>query len=147
MKKKRKIVKKFIYEGFGFSIVLENVLFHFIRGEWIPKINVKKLALKVFKKLPFKSSKLTGHEVRFIRTYLEKSKTEFGKLFKLSHTAIGKWEKAKDDPAPMSAVQEIVLRLYLQDYLNVNDREFYKTYKKAEVSVHEEEDTPLKIAM
>ena len=44
MAKKEKKVKKFIYKGLGFPIVLKNVIFRHIGSEWLPKIDVENLA-------------------------------------------------------------------------------------------------------
>ncbi len=147
MPQNTKIVKKFIYQGLGFPVILRNVLFHKVRKEWLPKIDVEEIARIVFEKLPSKPSKLTGNEIKFIRTYLGKSKTSFAEIFKLSHTAVAKWEKAEDLVAPILPAQEIVLRLYLEDNLNVSGREFYKTYKNAETSVHSEDEIPMEIVI
>ena len=97
--------------------------------------------------LPSKPAKLTGNEIKFIRIYLGKSKPAFGELFRLSHTAVTKWEKAENAHAPISPSQEFVLRLYLEDYLNVSDREFYKLYKSLETSVYTEEKVPMKVSL
>ncbi len=97
--------------------------------------------------LPSKTSKLTGNEIKFIRTYLGKSKPSFSELFKLSHTAISKWEASGNSVARVSPRQKVVLRLYLEDYLKVSEREFYKAYKNLETSVYSEEEAPLKIAL
>ncbi len=147
MTSNEKIGKNFVYEGLGFPVTLENVLLRKIRGEWLPKIDVEALADAVFKVLPSKSSRLTGNEIKFIRVYLGKSKPAFAEIFKLSHTAVTKWEKAEGSVAPISPSQEVVLRLYLEDFLNVSDREFYKTYKSIESSVYSEEESLLKIAL
>ncbi|MFA5584375.1 MAG: hypothetical protein WDA09_09180 [Bacteriovoracaceae bacterium] len=88
MKRNEKVVKSLTYDGLGFSILLENVIFHEIRGEWLPKIDIESLADIVFKLLPSKPSRLTGNEIKFIRTYLGKSKLAFAELFRLSHTAV-----------------------------------------------------------
>ena len=142
-----KNVKNFTYEGLGFPIILKNVLLHKVRNEWLPKIDVEEIAKLAFEALPTKPSKFTGDEIKFIRTYLEKSKTAFAEIFKLSHTAVAKWEKAKESAAPILPAQEIVLRLYLKDCLNVSGREFYKTYKNAETSVYSEEEIPMEIVI
>ena len=102
---------------------------------------------KFLKRLPLKPSKLTGNEIHFIRTYLGESKSSFGEIFKLSHAAIGKWEKSKDSPAPISPGQEIILRLYIEDYLNVGVREFYKAYKSMEDAVYQEEEEAITLAL
>lgn len=147
MASKEKKSKAFLYDGLGFPVLLENVVFHLIRGEWLPKIDIEKLAGEAFKRLPSKPAKLTGNEIKFIRTYLNKSRSAFAETFKLSHTAVAKWEKAGDAIAPISPSQEMVLRLYLEDTLKVSDRDFYKAYKIFETSVHSEEEVPLKIAL
>ena len=147
MAKNEKIVRDYLYDGLGFPVILENALFHKIRGEWLLKVDVEQLADAVFQMLPSKPSKLTGNEIKFIRTYLGKSRPAFGELFRLSHTAIAKWENSENSPAPISPSQEVVLRLYLADHLNKSDREFYKAYKGLETSVYSEEEVPMKIAL
>lgn len=147
MSKTEKIVKNFVYEGLGMPIILSSIKMKKIRGEWLPEIDVEKVADLVIKKLPSKTSKLSGNELRFIRTYLNKSKTSFAELFKLSHTSIAKWEAAGNSCAPISPSQEIVLRLYLEDYLGGVDKEFYKVYKALGESVYLEEEAPLKVAL
>ena len=147
MAQMEKIVKNFVYEGLGFPVILENALFHKVRNEWLPKVDIEGLAEMAFRMLPSKPSKLTGNEIKFIRTFLGKSKPAFAEIFKLSHTAVTKWEKSGDGVAPISPSQEVVLRLYLEDYLNVGVREFYKTYKQIENSVFSEDEAPMKIAL
>ena len=147
MSRNKKVVKSLTYEGLGFPVILRDVLFYKVRGEWVPKINIEQLAEIAFKMLPSKASKFTGNEIKFIRTYLDKSKLAFAALFKLSHTAVAKWEKSKNTTAPISPSQEIVLRLYLEDYLNVSSREFYKLYKSVEISVYSKEDISMEIAL
>lgn len=146
-KKQEKKVKNYIYEGLGFPVVLETAKLRKVRNKWCPQIDIEAVAKVAFKMLPAKPSKLTGLEIRFIRTYLDKSKPAFAEIFKLSHTAVTKWEKARDQVAPISPSQEIALRLYLEDYQNVGVREFYKAYKEIENSVFSIEDKPLKIAI
>lgn len=147
MSRKEKVVKDYIYDGLGFPILLQRVVFHQVRGEWLPHIDIEALADLVFKALPSKPAKLTGNEIKFIRVYLNKSKPAFAGIFKLSHTAITKWERAENLFAPISPSQEMALRLYLEDYLNVSHGEFYKVYKSLETSLYSEDETPLKIAL
>jgi DNA-binding transcriptional regulator YiaG len=142
-----KTVKNYIYNGLGFPIILDKVIFKKITGEWLPQIDVEAVSDLVLRALPSKPSKLTGDEIKFIRTFLGKSKSAFAEIFKLSHTAIAKWEKSEQNFAPISSSQEIVLRLYVKDLLNVSNKDFYNTYKKIEDYVHLEDETPMKIAL
>jgi len=94
---KKNIVKQFRYEGFGFPIDLLDVPVRNIRGIEVPDINYNILQRIVFEGLSHKPVPLTGNEIRFIRQSLDMTLTEFAKHFGLTHPAIVKWEKAKDD--------------------------------------------------
>lgn len=142
-----KTIKNYSYDGLGFPVILSKVVLKQIMGEWLPQIDVEAISDIVLRALPSKPSKLTGDEIKFIRTYLGKSKTAFAEVFKLSHTAVAKWENSQHKLAPISSSQEIVLRLYVEDLLNVSNKEFYITYKKIEDYVHIEDEKPMKIAL
>jgi DNA-binding transcriptional regulator YiaG len=111
---KTKIVKKFKYEGLNFPIELHNVTMVMIDGEWHPKIDVRKVAEAVIKGLPFQKERLTGDQIKFIRTYFEMSLREFAStVVNESHAAVAKWEKCTEKSTNMDINIEILLRLYV----------------------------------
>lgn len=111
---KTKIVKKIKYEGLNFPIELLNVTMVMIDGEWLPKIDVRKVADAVIKELPFQKERLTGNQIRFIRTYFEMSLRDFAlKVVNESHAAVAKWEKFDEKSTNMDINIEILLRLYV----------------------------------
>jgi DNA-binding transcriptional regulator YiaG len=113
---KTKIVDHYIYEGLGFPVDLEKVEMIFIDSDWLPKINVKKVADEVIEKLAIQDARLTGHQVKFIRSYFSMSLREFGeKVAHESHMAVSKWEKKGDMPTNMNANTEHELRLYIME--------------------------------
>ncbi len=74
-----KKVKRFIYEGLGFPVVLLNVSLVKKRGVWTPAIDYNKLQKAVLLALTHKPVVLTGYEVHFIRTYFEMTLENFSK--------------------------------------------------------------------
>ena len=90
-----KIQKEFIDTGFGFAVRLKNVPMIKVRGTWTPKINYNHLAEAVLHSLAFKSARLTGAEIKFIRTHFDMTLQEFAKRFCVTHVAVLKWEDRK----------------------------------------------------
>src|SRR3990172_2552953 len=110
--------KTFIYEAFGFPILLINVPMRRIVGEWVIDVNFNALEKAVLRSVINKSTFLNGAELRFIRKYLALSTTDFGKIFDVSHAAISKWESEKASPP---AATDVYIRLYLFDHLSAKD--------------------------
>ena len=99
--------------GFGFPIRLLNVPMIKVRGAWTPKINYNALSLKVLRALAHKESRLTGNEIKFIRTHFEMSLQEFAKRFCVTHVGVMKWEKTKNAPTSMGWSAEKDIRLFV----------------------------------
>lgn len=152
-KKTEKKIKKMIYSGFGFPVVLNGVPVKMIRGNLEPIINYKTLGSEVVEALCQKETPLTGNQVKFIRQYFELSLRDFAKLFGLSHPAVLKWEKHADDFADISPAIEKALRLEAVFRLGMKAKDFYRVYselkdiasklQKSEVT----RERPLKVAI
>jgi len=109
----KKIQKTFIDEGLGFPVVLLNVPMIKIRGKWTPDINYNALSKMVLLALSEKPVKLSGDEIRFVRQHFEMTLAEFAERFGVSHAAVIKWEKCKEEPTKMSWATEKDLRLFI----------------------------------
>lgn len=127
-----KIIKNYIYEGLGFPVKLEKVEFLQVGDEWHPKINVLIIAEKVISELAFQEARLTGNQVKFIRSFFSMSLREFAdKVVHESHMAVSKWEKKGNLPTNMNANTEHELRLYiLENSLKNKTAKFYELYLK-----------------
>lgn len=129
-----KTQKKYIYKGLGYPIELHNVEMVKVQGEWVPKIDVRDIALKAIKVLPFQETRLSGNQVRFIREYFQMSLREFSKVLHQSHTAIDKWEKFGNKVTNMDSNIEVVLRLHIYHEVCTKTlkqkNSFYKAYEK-----------------
>ena len=131
----KKIIKKFIYEGLGFPYELHNVEMVEVDGEIYPKIDIRKVADSAIKSLVSQSSRFTGNQIKFIRTYFSNSLREFSRIVNESHTAIKKWEDFKDKTTNMDLNIEILLRLYIYNHIAIKSKNdtkeilnFYKKY-------------------
>ncbi len=122
--------KRLVYQGFGFPVVLRNVPMVKIRGAWTPKVNYNVPARDVLEALAVHSTRLSGHEVRFVRHYFEMTLEQFAARFAVSHPAVLKWEKAADAPAKMGWGTEKDLRLFILDRLGAKAARLADTYRK-----------------
>ena len=130
---KTKIVKNYLYEGLGFPVELEATEMRFIDGDWHPIIDVQKVADEVLEKLAIQETRLTGDQVKFIRSYYSMPLREFGeKVVHESHMAVSKWEQRAALPTNMNANTEHELRLYIIEKMHAKYREpkakFYDIY-------------------
>ena len=110
-----KILKKYTYNGLGFPIELNNVEMISFNGESHPKIDVKKVADSAIKSLISQKSRLTGNQIKFIRSYFSLSLRDFAIVVNESHMAVKKWEDFKDRSTNMDKNIEIMLRLHIFD--------------------------------
>lgn len=119
--------KTFIFEDLGFPIKLINVPMKKEFDEWYIDIDMNRLMVVVLEALAHKPIPLTGDELRFIRSYLQMTSTEFGKVFGITHAAVLKWESGENRVSPPL---ELCIRLYVLDHLSAKDAEFRAFYKQ-----------------
>lgn len=128
----KKLMKTYIYEGLGFPIELHNVEMILVNEEYVPKIDVRSVADQAIKDLVFQKTKLTGDQIKFIRSYFFHSLRDFSEIVNESHTAVRKWESFKNHATNMDPNIEVSIRLYIYDKTcikNKNDKlNFYEQY-------------------
>lgn len=132
---KTKKIEKFIYSGLGFPIQLAQVEMIWIDGEWHPKIDIRKISKEAMKALVSQEGRLTGNQIKFIRSYFSMTLREFAKrVVHESHTAVNKWEKFGDKVTNMDGNIEVVLRLYIYEQICMNAMKhkdkFYRKYQE-----------------
>ncbi len=128
----KKIVAQHIDKGFGFPIVLENVPMVKVRGEWTPYINYNNLAREVLRSLIELDGRLTGNQVKFVRTHFEMTLQAFAERFNVSHPAVMKWERAKDRLTGMNWGTEKDIRLFTAKALEGAADDFLALYGQLE---------------
>ncbi|MFI5344567.1 MAG: helix-turn-helix domain-containing protein [Chlamydiales bacterium] len=123
-------VETFIYEDFGFPILLVNAPLRKSFGEWVIDIDFNKLRRDVLNYLLHKHASLTGAELRFIRKHLEMTTTEFGKVCGVTHVAVLKWESGENRISPTT---DLYVRLYVLQRLHAKNEEFGKLFYEISV--------------
>lgn len=151
MKPKTKI-KKYLYMGCGFPVILTNVPSKLIRGKQEPLINHKDLGKTVTIALCLKKTPLTGNQVKFLRMHFNFSLREFATIFGLTHPAVLKWEGHGDDPALIQPSIEKTIRLDSLFRLGLNPTKFYQAFSEMKDLAHtlqnseKKKELPLKLA-
>lgn len=139
-----KIQKEFLDMGFGFPVKLLNVPMVKVRGVWTPKINYNELTLMLLKALSQKPARLTGNEIHFIRHHFEMTLAEFAKRFCVTHVAVMKWEKTKNQPTVMAWTTEKDIRLFIFSKLDSRPNEWTELYVRLE-RLPERKSTPIQL--
>lgn len=85
-------VEKYIYEGFGFPVLLNNIEVQEAYGKTIPIINTNKLSVDVARALILSRLPYNGFHLKFLRTFLGMSVSDFSKEIDKSRTTISNWE-------------------------------------------------------
>ncbi len=125
-----KKVKRYIYEGLGFPVILVNVVLVNKRGIWTPSIDYNKLQKEVLLALTHKPTALTGNEIHFIRAYFEMTLESLGKHFGVTHVAVLNWEKMNERPAHINPATELCIRLFILEKLKISNQIFRETFRE-----------------
>lgn len=147
----KKIMKTFIYEGLGFPIELHDIEMVMINGEYAPKIDVRAVADDAIKSLVLQKTKLTGNQVKFIRTYFSASLRDFAKIVNESHMAVKKWEDFKKKPTKMDSNIETRIRLYVYDKVCIKSKsdkiKFYDQYQAINEILYKRDDSKIHLGI
>jgi len=130
MTMEKKKVKKFVYEGLGFPLVLIDITLVKKRDIWTPAIDYNKLQKEVLLALSHKPLSLTGNEVHFIRGFFEMTLEKFGSQFGVTHAAVLNWEKMGNTSAKINATTELCIRLFVLEKLKINNQIFRDTFRE-----------------
>lgn len=127
---KTKIVKEYKYSDLGIDIILKDIVLYKIGREWLPKIDIEKLSKRIFSLLTYRAGSFSGNELLFIRTYLQMSKSEFGRELKVSHTAVAKWEKSGKKISSMDIGTELLLKMIMAEKSGATASKYKEIFKK-----------------
>jgi hypothetical protein len=127
---KKKIQKRFIDRSLGFPVTLFNAPLINVRGQWALDVNLNDYQEAVLELLARKPARLTGSEVRFIRTHFELTVRQCAERFSIKHPAVIKWEKKHDKATRMMWSTEKDIRLFILNELKRRATEFHKLYQR-----------------
>lgn len=116
-------LKNYQWNGFGFPVIFQELPAVKIRGELVPDIDLSKFAKPIIQLICTEQLvALSGHQVKFIRNYLNMSLREFAKFMHVTHQSVMRWEKNAKSAARIDINTEIVLRLKILKELNSDSR-------------------------
>ena len=108
---KRKRQGRFLYNGFGFPVLLLDVPMVQVRGDWTPDVDYNQLARRLLLALAGSPVRLIGNEIRFIRHSLSMTLEQFAQRFGVTHPAVIKWEQTGNRSTSMTWAVEKDIRL------------------------------------
>jgi len=103
------------------NVVLKNgyAIRQTLYGETVAIRNVDALH-RVLARALISQAQLTGAELRFLRTELDKTQSELAKLLATSEQTLSLWERARDEPMPETAAR--LLRLLVAERMGLRTK-------------------------
>jgi DNA-binding transcriptional regulator YiaG len=137
-----KTLKTYIFAGFGFDVLLKDVVIKSVDGEDYPNINMNELKNETAKALLGSKQSLTGHQLKFLRTYLKMSFDDVSSKIHIPSSTLRSWENKGGDFTGLSLEQEKAFRILAIN--EILDREKIKF--NIEVTLIREFQSPSKVA-
>ncbi|APC96148.1 helix-turn-helix transcriptional regulator [Francisella tularensis subsp. novicida] len=127
-----KVVKEYVYTGMIFPVTLKNVKMVKYDNEWCPIIDDIAIANEWIKKIGESKDRITGNQLKFIRSYFKMSLRQFSEVVNESHTAIAKWEKSGNEVAKMDLNIEKIIKMYIcrEVMKDTDDKSLMKIFNK-----------------
>jgi DNA-binding transcriptional regulator YiaG len=107
-----------LYTALGFPIMIENPSYIEFEGEQILDVNPGEIQEQMFRALVKKPARLTGAEVRFLRSYMELTQGAFGESLLVDASTVSKWEKTAQKFTGMPSQTEMLLRMRCNLHMN-----------------------------
>ena len=131
-KARREILDK----GLGFPIRVINVPADHEGTSSIALINNSEAVRDILLALCLKESRLTGNEVKFLRTHFKMNAQIFAKRFCVAHADVLAWEKADNSSTSMNWITEKDMRLFVFMKLETDPTEFLSRYNAMDAEPH-----------
>jgi len=137
-----KTLKEYTFKGFGFDVILKNVTIRSIEGEDYPNINMNELKTDTAKALLANKQRLTGHQLKFLRTYLKMSFDDVSSKIHIPSSTLRSWENKGGEFTGLNLDQEKAFRiLAINEILDQEKSKF-----NIEVTLVKEFKAPAKVA-
>lgn len=106
-----KVLETYTFTGFGFDVLLKNVVIKKVHGEEFPDINMNELKLMTAKALLRNQQRLNGNQLKFLRTFLKMSFDDVSKKILVASSTLRLWEGKGKDFTGLSLEQEKAFRI------------------------------------
>lgn len=106
-----KIRETYIFKGFGFDVLLKNVVINAFDGDEYPELNMNELKVNTAKALLKNHQRLNGYHFKFLRTFLKMSFDEVSEKIQVPASTLRSWEKRGTEVTGLSLEQEKAFRI------------------------------------
>lgn len=108
-----KVAETYIFKGFGFDILLKNVVIKKVDDDEYPDINMNELKLDTAKALLASKQRLTGYQIKFLRTFLKMSFDNVESKIRVPASTLRSWESKGSEFTNLSLEHEKAFRIML----------------------------------
>ena len=123
---KNSVCEKYVFTGFGFDVLLRNVVMKREHGEVYPDINLQELKLLTAKELLRNSEKLSGKKLKFLRTFLKLSYQRLSSVINVPASTLRSWEDRGADFTGLTSSEERLLRVFAIDSILDLEKMYYE---------------------
>ena len=106
-----KILDSYTFKGFGFDVILKNIAVKSVDGEEYPAVNLNELKNTTAKALLTSKQRLTGYQIKFLRTYLKMSYDEVAAEIHVAASTLRSWENKGADFTGLDVGHEKAFRI------------------------------------
>lgn len=106
-----KILDTYIFSGFGFDVRLTNVVIKSVHGEEYPDIDMNALKLNTAKALLLSKQRLTGYQVKFLRTFIQMSYDDVSNKIQVAASTLRSWEGRGNEFTGLTVEHERAFRI------------------------------------
>jgi len=106
-----KILETYIFKGFGFDVLLKNVVLRSVHGEEYPDINLNKVKLSTAKALINSKQRFNGYQLKFLRTILKMSFDDVSNKIHVPASTLRSWENKGTEFTGLTIEQEKAFRI------------------------------------
>ncbi|MNL27999.1 hypothetical protein D3C87_1496280 [compost metagenome] len=106
-----KVLETYTFTGFGFDVLLKNVVVRSVHGEEFPDINMNELKLLTAKALLRSQQRLNGYQLKFLRTFVKMSFDDVSKKILIPSSTLRSWEGKGHDFTGLNLEQEKAFRI------------------------------------
>ncbi len=106
-----KVLKNYVFNGFGFDVLLRNITLKSIDGADYPDINMNELKKLTIKGLLASRQQLTGYQVKFLRTSIKMSFDQVSEKIYIAASTLRSWEAKGSEFTGFTIEQEKAFRM------------------------------------
>lgn len=120
-----KVLEAYTFKGFGFDVLLKNVVIKTSEGGDYPDINMNELKLLTAKALLHGKQRLNGYQLKFLRTFLKLSFDEVSNKIHVPASTLRSWENRGSEFTGLGIDQEKAFRIMTVNMIFESEKNSY----------------------